>query len=88
MSLTSEHKELYRAIDEILWKDWDPINVKDLAPRDEYQGYIPEILRMKISGADIDSISKRLYQIETEILGLKGNLEHCKLIAMMIFNSK
>lgn len=37
MSMTSEHKELYKAIDEVLWNDWDPIGVNDIAPRDEYQ---------------------------------------------------
>jgi len=79
---------LYQAIDEILWNDWDPIGVKDSAPRDEYQGYTPEIFRLKISGADKDSIAKRLNEIETKTMGLIGNIDHCKLIAEMIINLK
>jgi hypothetical protein len=34
MGMTSEHKELYKAIDEILWNDWDTIGLNDIAPRD------------------------------------------------------
>lgn len=50
--MTSEQKELYTAIDEILWNDWDPIGVSDIAPRDEYQSYTPTIFSLKINGAD------------------------------------
>lgn len=69
---------LYQAIDEILWNDWDPIGINDSAPRDEYQGYTPEIFRLKISGADKDSIANRLNEIETKTMGLIGNIDHCK----------
>lgn len=27
--MTYKEKELYDAIDEILWKDWDPIDIND-----------------------------------------------------------
>ena len=28
--MTSEQKQLYKKIDEILWKEWDPIGVNDI----------------------------------------------------------
>ncbi len=27
--MTGQQKELYKKIDQILWKDWDPIGVND-----------------------------------------------------------
>lgn len=51
---------LYKKIDDILWFDWDPIGINDMAPRDEYQGYVPEIFNLKKSGADRQEIAKRL----------------------------
>ena len=27
--MKTEHKKLYNQIDEILWKDWDPIGIND-----------------------------------------------------------
>src|SRR4051812_5990463 len=32
-----EPTNLYEAIDLILWNDWDPIGINNIAPRDEYQ---------------------------------------------------
>jgi len=43
--------ELYQAIDEILWKDWDPIGVSGMdGPRDEYQMYLPQVYRLALKG--------------------------------------
>jgi hypothetical protein len=78
---------LYKKIDDILWFDWDPIGINKVAPRDEYQGYIPEILNLKKSGADRVEIAKRLLKLETEIMGIGGTLENCLLIADKIINA-
>lgn len=72
---------LYKKIDDILWFDWDPIDVKDLAPRDEYQSYVPEIFALKKSGADRKEIATRLLKLETENMGMAGTLENCLNIA-------
>jgi hypothetical protein len=37
---------LYKKIDDILWFDWDPIGINDIAPRDEYRGYVSEIFEL------------------------------------------
>ena len=86
--MTPEQKKLYKSIDEILWNDWDPIGVNDFAPRDEYQSYTPPILSLKINGADTETIAKMLYEIETEIIGVTGNMEQCRQVAGKIFNLK
>ena len=71
----------YKKIDDILWFDWDPIGVNDIAPRDEYQSYVPEIFRMKKNGADRMEIGKKLLDIETNTIEMPGTLEGCLIIA-------
>ena len=80
----SKWKKLYLEIDEILWNDWDPIEVNDLAPRDEYQSYTPMIFTLKRKGATEEEIANKLYQIETETIGVAGNQKHCKEVARKI----
>lgn len=78
--------ELYRAIDEILWNDWDPIGINDSAARDEYQGYIPAVFNLKLEGASREIIAKKLFDIEKENIGLTGNMQHCLAVADKIVN--
>lgn len=85
--MTEKQKILYKAIDEILWKDWDPIRLNDIVDvRDEYQGYTPHIFSLTIQGADKVKIAKHLYEIETRNMGMTGNKLHCEQIAEKILN--
>ena len=88
--IQSELKEMYKGlnqlVDEILWNDWDPIGVNDVAPRDEYMDYVPEICSLVIQNKSIDDIADRLYKIETETIGVMGNREHCLKVANKIMN--
>ena len=52
-----------------------------MAPRDEYQSYVPEIFRLIKSNADKKVIADRLYKLETETMGMNGNMNHCLTIA-------
>lgn len=83
-----EPTNLYEAIDLILWNDWDPIGINDIAPRDEYQGYTPTIFKLKTSGADKETIAKTLHEIETVTIGVMGNIDHCRQVADKIINLK
>jgi len=85
---TEEPTNLYEAVDLILWNDWDPIGINDIAPRDEYQGYTPTIFKLKTSGADSETIAKTLHEIETVTIGVVGNIDHCRKVAEKIFNLK
>jgi len=80
-----EQKQIYKNIDEILWTDWNPIGC---VPRDEYQGYTPEIFKLKIEGADVQTITNKLYEFETINIGLSWDVakqvEHCKNVAKKI----
>jgi len=83
-----EPTTLYEAIDLILWNEWDPIGINDIAPRDEYQGYTPTIFQLKTKGADKETIAKTLHEIETVTIGVVGSIEHCRQIADKIINLK
>ncbi len=71
-------------IDRILWEDWDPIGVNGIAPRDEYQRYVPQILNMVLQDKPLDEIADSLYNIETETIGVFGDRAKCKVIAEKI----
>lgn len=89
MKLSPEHTKLYKAIDEILWNDWDPISMKFYkGPRDEYRRYVPSILNLKIGRMSVETIAAYLYKIESDRMGFTQGYEGCKQVAEKIFNLK
>ncbi|HWD90029.1 MAG TPA: hypothetical protein VG367_18005 [Mucilaginibacter sp.] len=85
--LSPEQRRIYKAIDEILWEDWDPIGMKyNEGPREEYDSEVPVIFSLKINGADIETIARKLHQIESNTMDMDGGYENCKLVAEKIFN--
>jgi hypothetical protein len=80
-----KHLELYKAIDEILWTDWDPIGVNDSAPRDEYQAYTPAILNLKLKETDSETIANKLHEIEVNQIGIGRDLDECRKVADKIY---
>ncbi|MES9924910.1 MAG: hypothetical protein ABW152_12500 [Candidatus Thiodiazotropha endolucinida] len=87
--LPPDELELYKIIDEILWKDWDPIGVND-APeaRDEYQSYLPDIFRLAVEGKDARHIASSLIATVEGNIGLSANKERCYRVAEKIVNVK
>lgn len=88
IKLSPEQLQLYKAIDEILWNNWDPIGLKPLGdwPDDEYKMYLPIIFSLKNEGASTKTVASKLYEIETQRMGLAGWHERCKKVAEKIFN--
>ena len=87
--LPPDQLELYKEIDVILWRYWDPIGVNDCEDaRDEYQSYLPHIFRLAMEGADAQRISLALINaIETNI-GLGPDKEHNQKVAQRIVKAK
>mgnify|MGYP002777600885 CR=1 FL=1 len=55
---------LYRQIDEILWKYWDPIGINDCEEaRDEYYGYLPNVWQLKLQHAEVEAIAQYLVKV-------------------------
>ena len=85
MQLSLDQKKLYKTIDEILWNDWDPIGVNDTEEaRDEYQSYTPQVYSFRINNSDSETIAQHLHKIETERMGLFGDIKKCRQVAEKI----
>jgi hypothetical protein len=68
--LPPQELALYQAIDEILWRDWDPIGISGVdGARDEYQMYLPQVYRVALTG-DRAKIADYLFTIAVERMGL------------------
>jgi hypothetical protein len=50
-----------RAINAILWKDWDPIGCG--APEDEYEGYVWPVYELLIDGQSRDAVAEHLRRV-------------------------
>ena len=67
-------RRYHHAIREILLRDWDPIEVGDVAEaQDEYDSYIPGIYGRLIHRISEQELFDHLWQIETQHMGLFGN---------------
>lgn len=75
---------IYKEIDDILWFEWDPINVNNLAPRDEYLSYLPKIYALKKSNASEEEIAAHLSSIESERMSIESVMSECLRIARLI----
>ena len=78
---------LCKKIDDIIWYDWDPLAIKHLAPRDEYQSYVPTIFKLVKAKVDRQVIATRLHKLETGNMGMGGTIENCLTIADKILNA-
>jgi hypothetical protein len=78
----SKRGELFAALDEILWYQWDPIGVNTEAPaRMEYTSYVYPILYMVFREASVTEIKKRLARMRTSSMGLRPDPEVDELVA-------
>jgi hypothetical protein len=75
--MSAEHeKELYLRVDEVLHYVWDPIGVSgNPMARDEYQSYVPQVVRLLNENANAEQITSYLNQVVTERMGLPRNLD-------------
>jgi hypothetical protein len=53
-----EVRRLLPAVRRILWEDWDPIGCG--VPEDEYDDYVPDVVRLLLEGADPEVLERHL----------------------------
>ena len=68
-------------IRDVLFNEWDPIGVNDVAPSDEYDAYVGGIYRLLSSGTDSEILAAHLRKLEIEQMECPTNDEHRKTIA-------
>jgi hypothetical protein len=65
------YARVHHRVDEILHYIWDPIGVSGIAEaRDEYDSYVPQLVRMLFNGKEEKEIARFLYSIESDRMGL------------------
>jgi hypothetical protein len=80
--------ELYQRIDEILWRDWDPIGISGIPDAcDEYQGYLPVVYRFALEG-DREKIANYLSSVTSERMGLPAQRDRDLKIGDLILAEK
>jgi hypothetical protein len=56
---------------EILFREWDPIGVNgNELCRDEYNGYVPAVAQLLLSGADEHRLASRLSEFQRVSMGM------------------
>ena len=69
-----ELKKLWKQVDEILWEDWDPIGINDCAPRDEYENYVPSVVKLVLEKSTTERIASLLHKHASENMGLSSEV--------------
>jgi hypothetical protein len=73
---------LTNAAKEVLLVEWDPIGIQDVPQAaDEYDEYALRVARMLSDGTSVAELSRHLLEIETDVLGLKGDLARVQRVA-------
>lgn len=76
--------EVQKSIGTILFQDWDPIGVNDLAPDDEYDSYIGGIYRLLVDNKSIPDIAEYLRQLEITVFQMVTSPERRTHVAAML----
>lgn len=59
-------RDLFEAVAQILWEDWDPIGAA--VPADEYDSYVPDVVRLLQEGAGKAALVEHLRYVAREAL--------------------
>jgi hypothetical protein len=59
-------RDLFEAVAQILWEDWDPIGAA--VPADEYDSYVPDVVRLLQDGVSKAALIEHLRRLAREEL--------------------
>ncbi len=80
---TTEDFRLFRKIDEIVWRDWDPLDLNKRWLRHEYISYIPEIFNLVKSKEYSEIIAHHLYNLEINYFNIyQPSFNKLKILAI------
>ena len=60
-------RQVQSEINEILCRHWDPLDLSDALPKDEYQGYVGAVYRALVNGEGVFRIVRLLAELESKI---------------------
>jgi hypothetical protein len=74
--LPPEQLKLYKGVDEILWKDWDPIGISNrVGGRDEYNAYLPHVFKLMLDNEPAIKIAAYLDEVARNRMALNLPME-------------
>jgi hypothetical protein len=76
--MTRDTKAETRAINQILWRDWDPIGCG--VPEDEYESYVWPVYKLLIDGKPRAEIEAYLRRVADEYITLSVPEERLRLV--------
>jgi len=62
--------DIQESIRQILYREWDPIGVCDLAPEDEYDSYIGPVYQILAGSRSEEELIEYLFHTERDTIGL------------------
>ena len=63
------YKQLHKAVDQIIWAEWDPIGVSQFeGARDEYSTYIPQIVNLLLTDRTEEEIAAYLSKLANDLI--------------------
>lgn len=68
--MTTAFTQLVRAINDVLYEQWDPLAVAGVAPRGEYESYVPVLIRLAFGDDAREAIAVHLAQLESTTMSL------------------
>ena len=66
---THRGREIQDRIGRVLYEDWDPLGLREIAPSDEYDSYVGGVYRLLASGATCEEVAEHLAKLERGPLG-------------------
>ena len=83
---TTEDFKIFRIIDHVVWRKWDPLNLNTRWLRHEYLMYLHEIFSMIKNNESVNVIAKHLQKLEKKQFGYKRKpyRELKKLVRIMM----
>ncbi len=90
MENEKDYKQRLKYVEQILFNDWDPIDVNSFGINafDEYDSYAPQIVSMWFDGKlTEEAVVEYLLEVETKKMGLQGNEQNTRKVAKKLVST-
>ena len=82
------YNALLPVVHRILLEQWDPLGVNEHPEaEDEYDSYIPGVIKLLLNGSTASAIAVHLGGIAVDIMGLASNSEHELKVAQALLSA-
>ena len=76
--------QFIRQVDEILFRECDPIGINNVAPADEYSQYAPQIAQLLMNGGSAEKITRHLNDLTHKSMGMNVAVANTRRTVAML----